>query len=483
LEERRSRRALLRDAGFVATLKLATSALVLASGFRALSDDDYARIVIAQRFAHAPSLDPSGTSWLPLPFWTTGSAMLVFGRSVATARSVAFVLGVLSVVVVWQAGRWLGLGRTAALFGATLAAVFPYSEWLGVTAVPELPTAALALLGIASLSRTGRARVLGAIALSCACLSRYEAWPLSALFAAVGIWDTVRVRRGRVPLAVASGVSLLGAGLWLANGAIQHGDALFFVQRVSAYRHAIGADPPSLGGVLLRQPLLALRAEPELWMFTLTACIALLLSGRVSELARHARGTLAMFCVMTFLALGDARGGAPTHHVERSLLFVWLWLALVGADAWVSAWRSLHAGARAALIAVTGIAVAPAAGLLRPWYSARDSFIDRSHEVALGQSARAIAKDQGRLLIDTPDFAFYSVIAGFGAPERAEPVDDRDPRKPRVADPWASEESLRRLVAERKADVLVAPLEHAPRASAVGKVVEERGGLFLARTR
>ncbi|HEX3855498.1 MAG TPA: hypothetical protein VHW01_31260, partial [Polyangiaceae bacterium] len=37
------------------------------NGFRALSDDDYARISIAQRFAHTPHIDPSGTSWLPAP--------------------------------------------------------------------------------------------------------------------------------------------------------------------------------------------------------------------------------------------------------------------------------------------------------------------------------------------------------------------------------------------------------------------------------
>jgi hypothetical protein len=32
-----------------------------------VSDDDYARVVIAQRLSLA--LDPSGTSWLPFPFW------------------------------------------------------------------------------------------------------------------------------------------------------------------------------------------------------------------------------------------------------------------------------------------------------------------------------------------------------------------------------------------------------------------------------
>ena len=75
-------RARVTDAAGVALGKAVVSSLVWASGFRALSDDDYARIVIAQRFAESPSLDPTGTSWLPLPFWLNGGAMLLFGASV-----------------------------------------------------------------------------------------------------------------------------------------------------------------------------------------------------------------------------------------------------------------------------------------------------------------------------------------------------------------------------------------------------------------
>ncbi|MEO8796345.1 MAG: hypothetical protein ABI551_00540, partial [Polyangiaceae bacterium] len=70
-----------RGAALVFVVKLAVSFWVLRLGFSHVSDDDYARAVISEQFAHAPSLDPSGTSWLPFPFWLTGSVMMVFGRS------------------------------------------------------------------------------------------------------------------------------------------------------------------------------------------------------------------------------------------------------------------------------------------------------------------------------------------------------------------------------------------------------------------
>jgi len=72
-------------------LKCAVSAWALHIGFTHVSDDDFARVTLAQAFAHAPQLDPTGTSWLPFPFWLNGGAMALFGRSLAVARGVAVV--------------------------------------------------------------------------------------------------------------------------------------------------------------------------------------------------------------------------------------------------------------------------------------------------------------------------------------------------------------------------------------------------------
>src|SRR5438045_7803076 len=84
-QARNAERAPAWDLLAVLAGKGAASFAVLHAGFYALSDDDFSRVVIAERFAVAPSLDPSGTSWLPLPFWLTGSAMAAFGRTLYVA--------------------------------------------------------------------------------------------------------------------------------------------------------------------------------------------------------------------------------------------------------------------------------------------------------------------------------------------------------------------------------------------------------------
>ena len=49
------------DLAIVAASRAIASLSVLGFGFRAVSDDDYSRVVIAEGWALSPKLDPSGT--------------------------------------------------------------------------------------------------------------------------------------------------------------------------------------------------------------------------------------------------------------------------------------------------------------------------------------------------------------------------------------------------------------------------------------
>lgn len=486
-----------QDGVWVALAKAAVSALVLASGFHALSDDDYARLVIAQAFAHAPSLDPSGTSWLPLPFWLYGTVMAALGRDVDVARATALGLGIVAAMLVHTAARWLSLPRRSALLGAAGAAALPYAAWLGVAAVPEYPTAALILLGAAgSGSKLLHRRMLGGVALAAACLSRYEAWPVAAVFALLSLW---RAAKQRAPLLALPGLIAIAGPLgWLAHGALSHGDALFFVARVTAYRKAVGGGAPSLLERLFGYPLALLRCEPEVMGLLIVGLIAAWRLDFTRVLTRYREGVLLLAALLVFLIVGDLRDGAPTHHAERPLLAILLGSALLAGDLLSRAWDALGrrggggdgngkrgrgedggaGGGTAtpdwrgrAVLGVTCVGVLAAASLVvRPWYARRDAFVDRSAELAIGKAARQQAAPDDRLLIDTPDFAFYAVIAGFARPEHAAPLDDRDPRKPRPPDPFVSEAALRARLRGSGARWLVAPRAHARIAASQGAI-------------
>lgn len=415
----------------VAFARVAVSLSCLWSGFRSVSDDDYARVVIAARFAQHPSPDPSGTSWLPLPFWLYGVPMAVFGDSLLVARVVAVLLGAASAVVVWIAARvFLGFSERAALWGALGAVLLPYGSWLSTATVPEAPTAALILLGCVSLVRPEpKLRAWGGLALGAACFCRYEAWAPTLVFGVLTAVDALRARAPETAkpsgvrwLWLAAGFATAPLALWLAHGAARHGDALFFVARVQQYRAALGGPTQSWLSALWQTPLALLRFEPELLAVTAVA-LGLTLKGGGSPFGPTAWRTLAALgALLLFLMAADASGGAATHHPERSLLPVYWFLALLAAGLVA---RLADDAERPWLLPALALPLALGANLtLRP--DVRSTFVDRREEEQVGRVLRSLGAEQ--VALDTDDYGFFALQAALGH-GKGWPLADHDPRK------------------------------------------------------
>jgi dolichyl-phosphate-mannose-protein mannosyltransferase len=407
-------RAAARDVAMVAVTKAAIGAAVLLGGFRAVSDDDFARVVIAQTWAAAPHLDPTGTSWLPLPFWLQGGVMLLAGPSLLVARITAFALGVLAALLVHAAARLLVLDRRGALAGAFCAAILPWSARLGVATVPELPAAALTLFAIASLTDpTPRTRLLGALALFAACLCRYEPWPVAIVFTLFTLRDTLGHDLARAPALGAIALALAAPALWIAHNARAHGDPFHFLARVAAYKRALGGGEGGLAA-LAGYPLALLREEPEVCVLAAVLLVAAL--ARRRPLPRSfARVALALAVLLAALTAAAVPGGAPTHHAGRALLTLWLAAAIYVGDASLHALRSRARHAHAALVAAVMLV---GVTILRPWYARLDSFTARHDETTLGAAVAANLPRDTRVLLEVRDYAYYAVQAAAGAPPR-----------------------------------------------------------------
>jgi hypothetical protein len=454
------------DALGVGAAKLVVSLAVLGAGFRAVSDDDYARIVIAQRFAEAPRLDPSGTSWLPLPFWVYGGAFSVLGGSLTVARIVAIAIGIGSMGLLMVAARWLGSGRFGSIAGVLVAALFPWSAWLAAAPVPEVPAAALAVLGMAALSgHEPRRRTLGAAALAAACFCRYEAWPVALAFAAVSLYDAVRsARRGALLGQALLALSAIGA--WALHGVFVHGDATFFWTRVAEYKNALG-EGPSLRERFFSVPRSVLTDEPEL-------CLALVLLGvDRSLLRRFARPALAAGVLVACLTAGELSGGGPTHHAGRAVLAVWYLVALaIGA---AIEQRGSVPVARPWIWLGFALSLVALGWVFRA--GTPPAFADRRDAVAIGTRARELGAPA--LWIDTPDYSYLAVTAAYGRPNAAVPFDDRDPRHERAVDPFTSENTLRERASARREAWLVVSRPHVAMALQLGTVRAETPTLTL----
>jgi len=427
------RRQLAFDIALLWLAKWAIGAYVLHAGFTHVSDDDYARVVIAQTFAHAPTLDPSGTSWLPFPFWLTGGAMTLFGsRSLDTARAIAFTLGVASVALPYGAMRALRCGRATALGAVTLAMATPWSAWLGVATVPEAMTACLIAAGAMAAAAGSRAtQVGGAACLLVAALSRYEAWPACAVFAVAAVVRTRPLRGGESsPTGLGRGaawlafvLAILGPLAWMAWNAHAHGSPFHFLARVAAYRQAIGAASAPLAEKVVAFPCAVATTAPVIVGLTALGSIALFVDAEVR--ARWSWPLASAIAILAFLVYGDIRDGAPTHHPERAVLPI-LWIlapfaadslrALAGRVAWARPAREMWVvGASVAGALAWGVTL-PARLRAHP-ASAEDE--SREAQIARGEALRADPRI-ARLTVTPCAYEHFALIAAFAAPERVD---------------------------------------------------------------
>jgi hypothetical protein len=438
--------------------------------------------VIAQSFVAHPRLDPSGTSWLPFPFWLYGTCLSVLGATLAKARLVAFLLGLLGALGVWLAGRWLGLSRNTSLLGAIIACCIPYSAWLGAATTPDYYNAVLTLLACCSLARGDlRIRALGAGAIAIAALSRYESWPVAVVWAGFAALDAYRSKDRR--LGALSVFALAAPVSWMAHGLYHHHDALFFVKRVVSYRRALGlADTGNLARIFTT-PVHLFLDVPELWVIVAFTLITAFLRHCKPMRRRWLRPSVALFSIMLFLCIGDWRDGAATHHVGRTLLPIWFFVALLAARLFLAQLR----GASRSRRTLSTIAVSTVYGfsffVLRPAWTNVDGFCKRAEETEIGSIASAKVTTGERMLIDTQDYGYFAVQAAFARPNDAVILDTHDPRRPVKTEAFASQANLQTTLARYQSKWLLMQRAHESSLGASAWVHFRGPTLLLAEVR
>jgi hypothetical protein len=396
------------------------SAWSLRAGLFAISDDDFSRTVIAQEFACRLKLDPSGTSWLPAPFWLSGFAMRLTKSAHEVSRFTNLALTLIAIFY-FQ----FTLHTRARLPGAFIAGVIgvsvPWLVWLGACAVPDAWSAFLlasAVFGLAELPHlphgdprpsSPRWQMLDAVILAWCSLSRYEAWPVLLVHALV----TAKQRRSWFWL-----WPLFAPAAWMVWNQFTHGDPLHFFARVSRFRD--GHAPMSYSDRFLYYPRELWRELPALSVF---CCAAIAWAGR--DLAKKGRwsrtaagfgGTIVpvacALSVLVFLVVGSLRNGAPTHHPVRAMLPAVLMLvpALV---ARVHAWflqSNTRVGMKTWAVAVWGAVLAVIVGT---HLQALPSFPKEQTRPDLVRAGQKAGREATSATLKPCDYEAFAWLSGF----------------------------------------------------------------------
>ncbi len=389
--------------------------------------------MIAEQFARAPRLDPSGTSWLPAPFWIAGAALAVLGRSLASARVVACALGAVSVIAPYAAMRAARVPRATAWVATAVAAAIPWNAWLGVSTVPDGWTGALLAAGAIAMgarddnrSHAPRAHAWGALALLVASLSRYEAWPVCALFAVRTAARALSPSRDATPGGSRRTdeiawtlVAIAGPLAWMAWNAHAHGSPFHFVARVTAFRRAIGAAGVPLSEKLLGYPRALVLETPEVAVLGAFGLAGLAASRELR--ARWVWAAAAAAAVLSFLVAGDVGDGAPTHHPARALGSLWWILTGMGADALFAAAATARSkGVRASLQAGVPVATLVWCATLSPrWQEAPGQAPSERRDAQIARGLDLRARGVTGADVTPCSFEHFALIAAWAEPERA----------------------------------------------------------------
>jgi hypothetical protein len=396
------------DAAAIAVVHAGVCVVARIGGFDHVSDDDFARVTIAQAFAHAPKLDPSGTSWLPFPFWILGTLMLAFGRSLAAARVLSVGLASAALAAPYAALRLVDVPRRRALFAMAFAYATPWAIWLGAGTVPESMTASLAAAAVIACTSisTSTSTIFG-VAMLAACLSRYEPWPMAAILTMAA----VRGRRwGIVALCAAAPV------LWMAWNAHAHDGPLHFFRRVSTFKRAIGEGTTDTLDAVILYPRLLLARRPEV---TLPALVLLRELRDPQVRRRWGLPLVAVAAQIVFLVYGNVRDGAPAHHPERALFGAFVVLAMFVADVGLEKLRALATRKfRLVQLVLASVLALWATSVVRgPEIPGRSPSEDRTAQLRRGEELRS--RDPSAIVVTPCAFEHFALLAAFGRPERA----------------------------------------------------------------
>jgi hypothetical protein len=157
--------------------------------------DARGHLIVARRILDSitPGWQQIGAVWLPLPHLLNAVPVQVdwFYRTGASAVFISVIsFAVATTAIAWIGGALTG-STTAALVGAAVFALNPNVVYLQATPMTEPLLLALTLLGVALLIayvRDGKRPALAGIVLALACLTRYEAWPITYAALPAAAW-------------------------------------------------------------------------------------------------------------------------------------------------------------------------------------------------------------------------------------------------------------------------------------------------------
>jgi len=270
--------------------RLGLQVLLYRSGFRALTADEFGRMVLAAKWAQGPHMVWHGV-WLPFHMYMFGTLLWLKWDLLHVPRAIVVLLGLISIVLMYQLASKLFESRKIGLVSAILLAVNPVHTWLSSTPLTEMLNTSLVLAFILNITQYLRSKkqlclYVSAFMLALANGVRYESWMYSIVFSLYLIGDGVlqfwrknpNIKQSLTFIATAF-VPWMFPVAWIFGNYIETGDPLYFATETELYKLTQYGANSSYNSYLQT----FLKIDPYATVLSVVGLVACLLSHRKSS--------------------------------------------------------------------------------------------------------------------------------------------------------------------------------------------------------
>ncbi len=223
---------------FLILLKLFVQFLLLNSGYKWISGDDYSRTVISYQWLEHPKIYAG--IWLSLHFWINGFFMLFIHDLFTAATTVNIIFSTATVFYFFKLTEEV-FDRKTAFWSTVIFSVFNFQVWLSTSGLPESIYFFFVIGGIfyyIKFLQTTKLNyvMLGAVFFAFSNLLRYEGWLFSIVFTLLIASDIIRTKKFTKKYFISvliSLISFLTILWWLMQNYLDFKDPFFFAKETA----------------------------------------------------------------------------------------------------------------------------------------------------------------------------------------------------------------------------------------------------------
>lgn len=220
-------------------IKILFQIIILSSGYRWLSADDYCRTIKSYEWLQHPEI--SAGVWLSPHFWLTGFFMMFIKDLFWASLTVNFIFSFFTLIYFYKAVE-ISFNKFIAFFSTLIFCFFPFQVWLSISGLPESVFFFFITTGIYYFLKWKKSGgknsylIICAVSFALSNCFRYEGWLFTFTLVFLVALDSFKDRKiskeliKNVLLASISGVTIIW---WLIQNYIDHKDVMFFAKETT----------------------------------------------------------------------------------------------------------------------------------------------------------------------------------------------------------------------------------------------------------